>query len=82
MHAGKFDVESNLCFLARRLVPLEVLKDKLDVYIAEGHIRADENMIMPRSLKSILATAEKSTCMDCNTLQETQQQRGLTKRTN
>ena len=28
-------------FLARRLVPLDVLKDKLDVYIAEGHIRVD-----------------------------------------
>ena len=28
--------------LARRLVPLDVLKDKLDVDIAEGRIRADE----------------------------------------
>ena len=40
LHAITFDVESNLWFLARRLVPLHVLKDKLDGYIAEGHIAA------------------------------------------
>ena len=42
LHGDKFDVESNLWSLARRLVPLHVLKDKLDVYIAEGHIAAAE----------------------------------------
>ena len=42
LHGDKFDVERNLWFPARRLVPLHVLKDKLDVYIAEGHIAAPE----------------------------------------
>ena len=37
-HGDKFDVESNLWYLARHLVPLHVLKDKLDIYIAECHI--------------------------------------------
>ena len=37
-----FDMESNLWCLARRRAPLDALKDKLDVYAAEGHIRADE----------------------------------------
>ena len=42
LHACTFDVESNLWFLARRLVPLHVIKDKLDGYIAEGHIAAED----------------------------------------
>ena len=33
-HGGKFDVDSNVWSLARRRVPLRVLKDKVDVYIA------------------------------------------------
>ena len=81
LHAGKLDMESNLWFLARRRVPLDVLKDKLDVYIADGHIRADENIITSRSSKIILATTESSTCVARKTLQERQQQRSLTTRT-
>ena len=42
LHGDKFDVQTNLWFLARRLVPLHVLKEKLDVYIAEGRIAAHE----------------------------------------
>ena len=42
LHGDKFDVESNLWSLARRLVPLHVIKDKLDGYIAEGHIARHE----------------------------------------
>ena len=42
LRGDKFDVETNLWFLARRLVPLHVLKEKLDVYIAEGHTAAHE----------------------------------------
>ena len=42
MHGDKLDVESNLWSLARRLVPLYVIKDKLDAYIAEGHIASHE----------------------------------------
>ena len=35
-------MELTLWNLARRLVPLHVLKDKLDGYIAEGHIAAHD----------------------------------------
>ena len=42
MRAGKFDVESNLWFMVRRLVPLHVIKDKLNGYIAEGHTAASD----------------------------------------
>ena len=35
-------METDLWFLARCLGPLHVLKEKLDVYIAEGHIAAHE----------------------------------------
>ena len=42
LHEGKLDVVSSLWYLARRLVPVDVLKGKLDEYIAEGHMEADE----------------------------------------
>ena len=42
LHNGHFDVASTLWALARRLVPLDVLKTKLDEYIAAGHLEADE----------------------------------------
>ena len=35
-------MELNLWVLARRLVPLDVIKRKLDDYIAGGHIAAEE----------------------------------------
>ena len=40
LHDGKFDIASSLWTLARRLVPLHVLKAKLDQYVIEGHIEA------------------------------------------
>ena len=42
LHNGHFDVASTLWPLARRLVPLDVLKTKLDEYIAAGHLEAEE----------------------------------------
>ena len=42
MHNGKLDVEGVLWVLARRLVPLEVLKQKVDKYVAEGDILAKD----------------------------------------
>ena len=42
LHGGTFDVDSNLWCLARRLVPLHVMKEKLDAYIQEGHIHAND----------------------------------------
>ncbi len=36
------DVQSNLWTLARRLVPLHVLKEKLDIYVREGHIEEED----------------------------------------
>ena len=38
LHDGNFDISSSLWTLARRLVPVHVLKAKLDQYVAEGHI--------------------------------------------
>jgi hypothetical protein len=42
LHESKLDVSSSLWALARRFVPLDVLKRKLDEYIAEGHLAAEE----------------------------------------
>ena len=42
MHSGKLDIEGVLWTLARRLVPLEVMKQKVDSYVAEGVIDADD----------------------------------------
>ena len=42
LHGGKVDVQSNLWTLARRLVPLHVLKEKLDTYVREGHIEEED----------------------------------------
>ena len=41
LHEGVLDIHSTLWALARRLVPLHVLKEKLDVYIQEGHLPED-----------------------------------------
>ena len=38
LHEGVLDIHSTLWALARRLVPLHVLKEKLDVYRQEGHL--------------------------------------------
>ena len=38
LHSGKLDIEGVLWTLARRLVPLETLKQKMDTYVAEGVI--------------------------------------------
>ena len=54
LHGDKFDVESNLWYMARRLVPLHVLKDKLDVYIAAGHIATAEKDHYARVLGEML----------------------------
>ena len=40
LHHGVLDVASSLWQLARRKVPLQVIRDKLGEYIAEGHIAA------------------------------------------
>jgi hypothetical protein len=42
LHNGRLDVTSTLWTLARRLVHLHVLKEKLNDYIAEGHFPASE----------------------------------------
>ena len=42
LHGDKFDVQSNLWVLARRLVPLHVIKSKLDDYFANGHFAVEE----------------------------------------
>jgi len=42
LHHGRFDVVATLWALARKLVPFEVLKTKLDEYIAAGHLEAEE----------------------------------------
>ena len=60
LHGDKFDVESNVCSLARRLVPLHVLKDKLDVYIAEGHIAAPEKYHYAQVFEELLGAHRES----------------------
>ena len=42
MHQGSFDVDSTLWALARRQVPLHVIKRKLDAYIAEDSLPPDQ----------------------------------------
>ena len=42
LHAGNLDATSSLWALARRLVPLDVLRGKLDPYIEAGHLHASE----------------------------------------
>ena len=42
LHNGVLDIDSSLWTLARRFVPVDVLKIKLDTYIKEGHINADQ----------------------------------------
>ena len=42
LHSGKLDIEGVLWTLARRLVPLEVLKQKVDKYVAQGDINAKD----------------------------------------
>ena len=42
LHNGALDVHSCLWAMARQFRPLDVLKEKLDVYIAEGHLPADK----------------------------------------
>ena len=42
LHAGQLDVIASLWTLARRLVPLDVLKKKLDAYVAEGHLAIED----------------------------------------
>ena len=42
LHNRKLDVEGVLWVLARRLVPLEVLKQKVDKYVAQGDINAKD----------------------------------------
>ena len=79
LHGDKFDVETNLWFLARRLVPLHVLKEKLDVYIAEGHIAAHEKDHYAQVFEKCLGNSEKPTCMARTTLQEWPQQQSRTK---
>jgi len=44
LHESKLDVSSALWALARRFVPLDILKRKLDEYIAEGHLDAEKRM--------------------------------------
>ena len=62
-------------------MPLHVLKDKLDVYIAEGHIAADEKDHYAQVVEKMLGNSEEPTCMAHPTLQELQQQRSRTKKT-
>ena len=63
LHGSKFDVESNLWVLARRLVPLHVIKQKLDDYIAEGHIAAEEKDRYAQVFEEMLGVQRKATCM-------------------
>ena len=42
LHQGVLDIDCSLWALARRLVPLEVMKKKLDIYIQEGHLDEDK----------------------------------------
>ena len=42
LHKGKFDVASSLWSLASRRVPLDVMRDKLDEYIAAGLLEQEE----------------------------------------
>ena len=61
LHASKFDVESNLWFLARRLVPLHALKDKFDGYIDEGLLQAHEKDSYVQFLETMTGVTR-----DCN----------------
>ena len=61
MHGDKFDVQSNLWRLARRLVPLDVIKSKLDDYIAEGHIAAEEKDMYAEAFEQMLGFHRQST---------------------
>ena len=51
---------STLWCFARRLVPLHVLKDKLDGYIAEGHIAAHEKDCYVQLFEQMLGVHRES----------------------
>ena len=42
LHAGTLDIHNSLWNLSRRLVPLDILKEKFDAYIAAGDMQPTE----------------------------------------
>ena len=54
LHNGKVDVDQSLWALARRSVPLTVITEKLDEYIAAGHLDAQDKEVRLRIFEEMV----------------------------